>query len=54
MFTLLLVVMMVALAVTVAIFVSFGFRSLRYHGFLLITIYIVYLIFALLLELHVI
>lgn len=53
MFTLLLAVIMISLAVTVVIFMWTGFRAVRYHGFILIAIYLIYLVFALLFELNI-
>ena len=54
MFTLLLAVLLTALLTTMAAFLLTGFRAVKWHGLALITIYAVYLAFALLMELHVI
>lgn len=50
MFTLLIVVMMLALVITLAIFITNGFRSARYHGVILILVYFGYLVFAFVVE----
>ena len=54
MFTLLLAAMMAGLSLTLAVFLAAGFRSLKLHGVLLITVYLIYLLMAFLVELHVV
>lgn len=52
MFTLLICTLMLALGVAMVIFLATGFRSLKYHGIALIVIYLMYLIAAIVIELH--
>lgn len=43
-----------SLAISLLIFVMGNFRSHRLHGYILITIYMIYIILAFLMEFHVI